>query len=100
MQDLFNRWHGLQTRPSSALHDPPFAVVKVPSIVNPDTACFHFLVSMCGPVPGSAITSTSSTSMALALSSVAFTLSSYLLFCSSARHWSLRQLSAAPILLL
>src|ERR1700720_4375085 len=71
MQDLFNQRHGLQTRPSSALHNPPFAVVRVPSMVNPDPARFHFFVSMCGPTPGSAVFSISSTSLAFALSSAA-----------------------------
>src|ERR1700722_4036379 len=61
MQDLFNRRHRLQTRPSSALHDPPFAVVRVPSMVNPDPARFRFFVSICGPAPGSAVFSASST---------------------------------------
>src|ERR1700720_1580514 len=99
IQDLLSRWHGLQIRPFSALHEPPSAVVRVPSIVNPDPACFRFFISMCGPVPGSAVFSISSTSMAFALSSVALVLSSNLLLCSSAKCWSLANVIATSLLL-
>src|ERR1700723_2113410 len=99
MQDLLSRRHGLQTRPSSALHDPPFAVIRVPSMVNLDPARFRFFVSMCGPAPGSAVFSISSTSLAFALSSAALVLSSNLLLCSSAKCWSLANVIATSLLL-
>src|ERR1700720_386775 len=45
-------------------------------MVNPDPARFRFFVSICGPTPGSAAFSASSTSLAFALSSAALVLSS------------------------
>src|SRR6202040_461282 len=100
IQDLLSGRHGLQTRPSSALQEPPFAVVRVPNMVNPDPARFRFFVSICRPAPGSAVFSASSTSLAFPLSSAALVLSSNLLLCSSARCWSLANVMATSLLLL